>query len=183
MRTLRQEAATRDFIEFWSGQIGSPRWSGRSWPTPVRFRVRPGGSAARSPAAAEVDVVGHDNIRPGNPDCDWQDPAAGDRLLSALVSDAIAILEALGSVELDEADPEAVGLLDLVAGQDAEPGEEEAAGGSPAAPARIGGLDPRCGRAVARDHRRVRFGGIARNRLCLATAPPQSAFNASWRSD
>lgn len=77
------------------------------------------------PTAAEVDVVGHDYTVPGKPDCDWQDPAARDVLVTRLVNDATAILQALEEVELDEADQQAVALLALVAGQDVEPGEDD----------------------------------------------------------
>lgn len=77
------------------------------------------------PAAAAVEVSGHDYSRAGKPDCDWTDPAARDVLVSALVSDALAILAALEKVELDGADAEAVALLALVAGQDVEEGDDE----------------------------------------------------------
>ena len=77
------------------------------------------------PEAAEVEVTGADYARPGKPDCDWQDPAARDQLVSGLVSDALAILAALEDVELDRTQQEAVGLLALVAGQDVEPGDED----------------------------------------------------------
>lgn len=79
----------------------------------------------RIPVAAEVEVTGHDYTRPGKPDCDWQDPAARDALVTGLVTDATAILQALEGVELDQADQQAVALLALVAGQDVEPGDDE----------------------------------------------------------
>ena len=44
-------------------------------------------------------------------------------LITALVNDALAVLDALNGVELDQAQSEAVGLLALVAGQDVEPGD------------------------------------------------------------
>ena len=77
------------------------------------------------PAAAAVEVSAHDYTQPGKPDCDWADLAARDVLVSALVSDALAILVALEGVELGEADAQAVALLALVAGQDVEPGDDE----------------------------------------------------------
>lgn len=77
------------------------------------------------PVAADVEVSAHDYTQPGKPDCDWTDPAARDALVSALVGDALAILETLENVELDESDREAVGLLALVAGQDVEEGDAE----------------------------------------------------------
>jgi IS5 family transposase len=79
---------------------------------------------AQIPAAAEVEVTGHDYARAGKPECDWTDPSARDVLVSGMVADALAILEALEGVELDERQSEAVGLLALVAGQDVEPGDE-----------------------------------------------------------
>jgi IS5 family transposase len=77
------------------------------------------------PAAAAVEVTAHDYTRAGKPDCDWSDPAARDVLVSGLVADALAILEELEDVELDEADAEATALLALVAGQDVEPGDTD----------------------------------------------------------
>lgn len=76
-------------------------------------------------AAAAVEVTAHDYTRPGKPECDWRDRAARDELVSALVSDALAILDELDGVELDDTQAEAVGLLALVAGQDVEPGDVE----------------------------------------------------------
>jgi IS5 family transposase len=75
-------------------------------------------------AAAAVTVTAHDYTRPGKPDCAWDDPAARDALVSALVSDALAILDAVAGVVLDDRQADAVGLLALVAGQDVEPGDE-----------------------------------------------------------
>jgi IS5 family transposase len=46
-------------------------------------------------------------------------------LVSALVSDAWVVLEAVQGADLDATQAEAVGLLGLVAGQDVEPGETE----------------------------------------------------------
>jgi IS5 family transposase len=74
--------------------------------------------------AAAVEVTAHDYSRPGKPECDWRDRDARDRLISGLVADALAILDALEEVELDEGQTEAVGLLALVAGQDVEEGEQ-----------------------------------------------------------
>ncbi len=75
------------------------------------------------PEAAEVEVAAHDYAQAGKPACDWRDQDARDRLVSALVADARAILAALEDVPLDEGQAEAVGLLALVAGQDVEPGQ------------------------------------------------------------
>ena len=78
-------------------------------------------------AAEQVAAVctGHDYSSPGKPRIDWDDPAARDALVSALVSDANALIAALDGADLDEPAAAAVGLLALVAGQDVEP-----AGGS-----------------------------------------------------
>src|SRR6188472_253794 len=75
------------------------------------------------PAAAAVAVVAHDYDQPGKPACAWDDPAARDDLVSGLVRDAQAILDALDGVELDDDHQQLVALLALVAGQDVEPGD------------------------------------------------------------
>jgi Transposase domain (DUF772) len=76
-------------------------------------------------AAEQIAAVctGHDYSRPGKPKIDWDDPAAKDALVSALVTDATALVAALQGAELDEAAASAVALLALVAGQDVEPAE------------------------------------------------------------
>jgi hypothetical protein len=81
------------------------------------------------PGAAEVIAAvctGHDYARPGKPSIDWDEPGAKDTLVSALVGDANALLEAYAEVDLDEAAESvraALALLALVAGQDVEPAE------------------------------------------------------------
>jgi len=78
------------------------------------------------PGAAEqiaAACTGHDYSRPGKPKIDWDDPAAKDALVSALVNDANAVVAAFKDAELDEAAASAVALLALVAGQDVEPAE------------------------------------------------------------
>jgi hypothetical protein len=78
------------------------------------------------PGAAEkiAEVcTGHDYTQPGKPRIDWDDPAAKDALVSALVNDANALVAALKDQELGEQAASAVGLLALVAGQDVEPAE------------------------------------------------------------
>ena len=67
--------------------------------------------------------TGHDYSKPGKPKIDWDDPAAKDALVCALVSDANALVEAFGDAELDVAAASAVALVALVAGQDVEPAE------------------------------------------------------------
>jgi hypothetical protein len=68
--------------------------------------------------------TGHDYTRPGKPNIDWDDPAAKDALVSALVNDATALLQALTGAKLDETAQQALALLALVAGQDVEPAED-----------------------------------------------------------
>jgi hypothetical protein len=76
-------------------------------------------------AAGQIAAVctGHDYAQPGKPKIDWDDRAARDALVPALVNDANALLAALAGAELDEQAASAVGLLALVAGQDVEPAE------------------------------------------------------------
>jgi hypothetical protein len=65
----------------------------------------------------------YDYTRPGKPAIDWDDPAAKDAVVSALVNDATALLAALADAKLDETAQQALALLALVAGQDVEPAE------------------------------------------------------------
>jgi hypothetical protein len=76
-------------------------------------------------AAEQIAAVctGYDYTRPGKPDIDWDDPAAKDSVVSALVNDATALLAALADTKLDEQAQQALALLALVAGQDVEPAE------------------------------------------------------------
>ena len=76
-------------------------------------------------AAGQIASVctGHDYTQPGKPRIDWQDPAAKDALVSALVTDANALVAVLRGWDLDGQGAAAVGLLALVAGQDVEPAE------------------------------------------------------------
>ena len=73
--------------------------------------------------AREVELSAHDYDRPGKPVCAWDDPQATQVLVSGLVNDALALLEAVGDLGLDDDQAAAVALLALVAGQDVEPGE------------------------------------------------------------
>jgi IS5 family transposase len=78
------------------------------------------------PGAAELIAsvcTGCDYSSPGKPRIDWDDPAAKDALVSALVNDADALVQALEGRDLDEHASSAVALLALVAGQDVEPAE------------------------------------------------------------
>lgn len=81
------------------------------------------------PGATEAIATvctGHDYSRPGKPAIDWDEPGAKDMLVSALVNDANALLEALTGIDEDklgEPVAAALALLALVAGQDVEPAE------------------------------------------------------------
>jgi hypothetical protein len=75
------------------------------------------------PEAREVTLTAHDYERPGKPVCAWDDPQAKQALVSGLVNDALAVLEAVADPGLGSEQAEAVALLALVAGQDVEPGE------------------------------------------------------------
>jgi hypothetical protein len=67
--------------------------------------------------------TGHDYSQPGKPRIDWDDPAAKDALVSALVNDANTLVARFQDAELAEEAASAVALLALVAGQDVEPAE------------------------------------------------------------
>ncbi len=67
-----------------------------------------------------------DFSQPGKQDLACDDPAAKEGLVSDLVNDALAVLDALagsGAPERDELAADALGLLTLVAGLDVEPAE------------------------------------------------------------
>ncbi|MFI5081772.1 MAG: transposase [Streptosporangiales bacterium] len=76
-------------------------------------------------AAEQVAAVctGYDYSGPGKPKIDWDDPAAKNALVSALVNDATALVEALRPEDPGQPEAPAVALLALVAGQDVEPAE------------------------------------------------------------
>ncbi|MGH3259034.1 MAG: transposase [Streptosporangiaceae bacterium] len=86
----------------------------------IRRVAREVPGAAEQIAAART---GHDYSGPGKPKIDWDDPAAKDALVSALVNDANALVEAFGDAELEDGAASALALLALVAGQDVEPAE------------------------------------------------------------
>jgi hypothetical protein len=82
--------------------------------------------AREVPGAAEQVArvcTGHDYSKPGKPKIGWDDPAAKNALVSALVNDANAVVAALEDRDLDERAASALALLALVAGQDVEPAE------------------------------------------------------------
>ena len=78
-----------------------------------------------SPAAAALELVGHDYSDPGKPRIAWDDTEAREALVSALVDDALVVLAGVEGLALDAETADAVGLLALVAGQDVEPGDED----------------------------------------------------------
>jgi IS5 family transposase len=76
------------------------------------------------PGAAEVVAVqctAHDYTDPGKPAIAWNDQAARDQLIDALVGDAHRLLGHLPEQEMGPKAAEAVALLALIAGQDVEP--------------------------------------------------------------
>ncbi|HET7487232.1 MAG TPA: IS1182 family transposase [Acidimicrobiales bacterium] len=76
------------------------------------------------PAAAAVAVSAHDYDCAAKPVIAWDDPLAKQALITALVADALAVVEAVEHLVLGDEAADAVGLLALVAGQDVEPGDE-----------------------------------------------------------
>ena len=77
------------------------------------------------PGAATVALSAHDYDAGAKPLIAWDDTVAKEQLVSALVNDALALIEATESSELTASQQDAVGLLALVAGQDVEPANEE----------------------------------------------------------
>lgn len=77
------------------------------------------------PAADALLLEAHDYDRGSKPVIAWDDPVAKEHLVSALVGDALALIDATGGEELTPEQSDAVGLLGLVAGQDVEQGEQE----------------------------------------------------------
>lgn len=78
------------------------------------------------PGAAEVIATGchaHDYDDPGKPVIAWEDKAAREALVSALVTDAVTVVEAFDEATLAGEPAQAMALLALVAGQDVEPAE------------------------------------------------------------
>jgi transposase len=82
--------------------------------------------ARQVPGAAEVIAAcctGHDYTDAGKPTIAWDDAAARDALVSALVADANRLVAAFADAELDADAAGALALLALIAGQDVEPAE------------------------------------------------------------
>jgi IS5 family transposase len=76
------------------------------------------------PESAVVTLAAHDYDSGAKPVIAWDDPVAKNELVSALVGDALALLAALETAELQSEQADALGLLALVAGQDVEPTDE-----------------------------------------------------------
>jgi hypothetical protein len=85
----------------------------------VRRVIREVPGAAEAAAAA---CTAHDYRDPGKPRIAWNDQQARAALVSALVNDALALLDRLPAQRGGPA-ADALGLLALVAGQDVEPAE------------------------------------------------------------
>ena len=71
-------------------------------------------------------VLSHDYETGGKPWCDWSDPESRSELINRLVTDGLAVLEAVRDIDLDSEQSEAVGLLGVVVGQDVEPDPDRA---------------------------------------------------------
>ena len=77
------------------------------------------------PQAAAVVLSAHDYDSVAKPPIAWDDAAAKQALVTGLVNDALALIDALRGLELSDEQADAVGLLALVAGQDVEPGDDD----------------------------------------------------------
>jgi hypothetical protein len=77
--------------------------------------------AARVRAVLERD---DEYATAGKPPCDWDDPAAREQLVDALVHDALAALAVLDGEPLGGAARDAADLLAIVAGQDVAQGDD-----------------------------------------------------------
>jgi len=71
----------------------------------------------------------HDYNDPGKPTIAWDDEAARDALVNALVADAHGLLGGLPEVQRDPKQAEALALPALIAGQDVEWADDDSAGG------------------------------------------------------
>jgi Transposase DDE domain/Transposase domain (DUF772) len=95
--------------------------------TQLRAAIRKLLGASPAALASRVRAVltrDDDYLSPGKPPCDWDDRAARDALVDALVRDARAALTALQDETLEPPAREAAELLALVAGQDVDADEE-----------------------------------------------------------
>ena len=73
------------------------------------------------PQTADLALVAHDYESKTKPSCDWSDPHSRSELIDGLVTDGLAVIEAVNNVGLDPDQADAVGLLGMVTGQDVEP--------------------------------------------------------------
>ena len=94
------------------------------------------------PQAREVELTAHDYDRPGKPECAWDDLEATQALVSGLVNDALAVLEAVAEVKLDATQGEAVALLALSPAKTSNRASGRTPGGSPARWPRTGSSPP-----------------------------------------
>jgi hypothetical protein len=102
---LEDAVTTQDTVTMLRGAI---RGLLRACPPPLAAKVR---------AMLQRD---DDYAAPGKPACDWQDPAAREQLVDALVRDAYRAHDALRGEQLDHRVAEAAALLATVTGQDIE---------------------------------------------------------------
>jgi IS5 family transposase len=82
---------------------------------------RVGREVPGAPEVIETHCTAHDYTDSGKPAIAWNDKAARDALIDALVGDAHRLLGYLPEAELGPRAAEAVALLALIAGQDVEP--------------------------------------------------------------
>ena len=73
----------------------------------------------------EALELGQDYSTGKKPVIDWSDAEVRDGLVSALVTDATTLLDAVDDEALDQDQADALGLLALVSAQDVEPGEKD----------------------------------------------------------
>ena len=76
------------------------------------------------PQASRLEL-GHDYSVIGKPVIDWSSRPERDGVISLLVRDATAVLDAVAGVKLTSEQQDAVGMLALVAAQDVEPGDKD----------------------------------------------------------
>ena len=78
------------------------------------------------PETRALELTGHDyDGAARKPICAWNDPADIERVVTAVITDAHAVLDAVAGRNLEPDQADAMGLLALVAGQDVEPGDGE----------------------------------------------------------
>ena len=80
--------------------------------------------SSADPALAQVELR-HDYSVIGKPVIDWSARSERDGIVSLLVADATALLDAVTGQDLTAEQQDAVGMLALVAAQDVEPGEQD----------------------------------------------------------